>query len=1547
MHHPVLIWLFHNPTAADADFAADLHQLLPEAEWVEITSLAEFTAVSEQATRQPNAAVIPISLRWANAHHVAEDIRLMAADCPTIVLTQGKITIPQLPSGHLISLDHSNWGEALRQVVENTQVRQHTAALARRQTEILSLLSSVSQQIFLPGQLEQVLGETLPQLGQILELNRIMLFEQENRPHTTPQFHQRYQWNVRTTPALHINHPRWPKTTFEEWGIEAWLKKLSSGEAVVGNAADFPAAEAEFLRDIMHTEAVLMVPIFSGHSWWGFLALDDDQHTRQWQPTEIDALLAFANVLGAAIENARLFTAERRQLNLANTLSDLSQRQTDELASLYDISVSLTGVLEPRTIMERLENHITHLLQPDIILAVFHDEEAHELQIITAHEQGQPIELAPLGYRLPIAGGGMSGWVARNKKVLLIGDLNEEEAPVDIHQITKRMPRTWLGMPLLANGRVVGVISVQSYQAYAYDREHVRFLEMVATQAALAIESARLFQHEMSRRHEAELLNKLTAELNNSALDHNRILTSALEAVRQFIPDMSIGVINMLDETEQFLIPQALSAAEPRFIITPLGQRIPIIQTQMARQVLEEKRTIIQEDVQKNPLHNERAQWVASQGLSALLYVPVFSKSKVIGLLNVNMWDKPRHFRRAEIEFCETVATHVGITLENARLYALEARRRQEAELLHTLTATLIETTDLVQIAENALSAIHLRIPHLNRSSISLLDKTEQYMEPLVSWGQDAVPPMFQERVLLAQTNSSYRAIAERRTIFVPDLRQLATISGRTQSLIEAGMRTLLYIPLLLQERAIGLMQLHGWDEPYYFTAAEISFCEAVSNHVAIAAENARLLAGEREQLHLAQTLRDVGALLTTSLRLDEVFERIFDLLAQVIHYDSVTLQMHDEVNDLMYLAAGRGFRDMVRTAAVVEMLGADTIGRMRESTYQIISDTTADPNWIRVENFDPIRSSIRCALRIKDKLVGVLNVDSFTPYSYTHEMAQTVVAFANQAVVAIENARLYDEINQRVEKLSIFNEVAMITTTSHDADSLIRDTTNLLANRLYRERFGFLLLDETKQYLIVHESYYQQRRATKPLNKFPLHGTRGITSHVARTGQIYICHDALEDPLYLEYDPLTRSELVVPLTVDGEVIGVINVESARPNAFDEEDANFLFTLAHQMATAIQRAQLYEDSRFYAAQLSEKVAYRTAELQEERDRTRAILDSAGEGMVFTDSEGVIVYANPAMSIQTGYSHDELVGHTPNILNSGLTPKRVFEELWQTIRRGQRWRGEVTNRRKDGSLYAASLTITPLYDQQHELRGFVSIQSDITQLKELDRLKSEFVTNVSHELRTPLTNIRTFVTLLKMGKPEKLDHYRQVLERETDRLTRLIQDLLDLSRIETNTIRTNLHAEDIGTLLENLVQSFMFKAQEKQIELEDNWSNSLPPVLMDKDQMTQVLSNLLGNALAYTPAHGRITLHAAVRDYNGQEMMAVLVQDTGMGLDEEDKRRLFERFYRGRAATESRAPGTGLGLAISKEIIARHQGAIEVESEVGRGTSFIIWLPLAE
>ena len=1545
----VRLWLLHNQPTADDTLGRRVVALLPTAEFVHIHQRAELTtAVGEQP--MPCAVIIPVPLAWMDAYQLADELRRLLPDSLPILLTQGKFTIPQLSSGHLISIDHPRWGETLQQVVMQAQERQQAAVLARRQAAILALLSTVSQQIFLPGQLEKVLEHTLPRLGSILALNRIMLFERVAIFEEPAQFYQRYQWNKRTTPTIHINHPRWFPTTFEEWGIERWLERLQQGLVVYGNETNFAATERQFLQEVMHTESVLMVPIFNGDNWWGFLAFDDNLPNRQWQTAEIDALCALANVVGAAIENARLFTAERLQVSRAQELSTRAHQQTMELASLYDISLALTGVLDPATIMARLETHISQRLQPDIIVAVLLDEEMDEFEVIAAKERGEPLLHAPLGHRLAVSQGGLSGWVIREKRVLLIGDLETEPLPAVIRQITRHMPRTWLGMPLLANGRVVGVISVQSYEPYAYDRGHVRFLEMVATQAALAIESARLYQQEANQRREAELINQLTTELNHSALDHERILQTAVETVHQYIPDIGIALVNMLDETRDFLIPQALWAAEERYIITPLGQRIPVGQTQMARHAIEEGQTVVQEDLHLVKPANERAAWIVSQGLRAIMYVPVKSKGQVIGLFNINIWHVARRFRKAEISFCELVASHVGITLENAQLYAREARRRQEAELLHTLTASLIQTQNLRQIAEHALDVLQKRLPRIQSCYISLLDATGEFLQTLTGWGTDVIAPLgeTEANIPLKSTNSTRRALEERRTVYVADLREQANPNPRTEEMIKHGLRTLLYIPLVAKERPVGILQIHGLYQPIHLTQAELSFAEAVANHVSLAAENARLLEAERAQLHLSQTLRQVGALLTTSLSLDEVFERIFDLLAQVVRYDAVTIQLYDEVNDQMYLAGGRGFEDMRQTAEIVQALGGDTINRMANLSYQIVEDTASATfnEWIPVENFAPIRSAIRCALRIKDQLIGVLNVDSFSPHSYTEEMAQTVVAFANQAVIAIENARLYEEVNQRVEKLSIFNEVAIITTTANTVEDILQKTAQLLATKLYHERMGILLVDETKTSLITHLSFYKRQRIRPPFARIPLDSPHGVIPHVARTGQPYLCMDALEDPLYIPYDPLMRAELTVPLKVDEQVIGVINVESSRPNAFNEEDGTFLYTLAQQLATAVQRAQLYEASQFYAVQLEEQVARRTAELQHEKDRNMAILDTAGEGIIFTDKMGRIIYANPAMCQQTGYSKQELLNQTPRILKSGANASRLYEEMWATIGRGERWRGELTNRRKDGSLYASGVIITPLQDTQGEIIGFVSVQSDISQLKELDRLKSEFVTNVSHELRTPLTNIRTFVTLLRRGKPEKMAHYHTVLERETERLTRLIQDLLDLSRIEMNTIETNLRPENILALLEDLMHSFDFKAQEKQIGLTLERPSDLPQVRMDKDQITQVMTNLLGNALAYTPAEGQVAIRVHQGVYQGQPMVAVQVADTGLGMTEEDKERVFERFYRGQAATESRAPGTGLGLPISREIMARHHGGIEVESELGRGTIFTIWLPLA-
>lgn len=295
------------------------------------------------------------------------------------------------------------------------------------------------------------------------------------------------------------------------------------------------------------------------------------------------------------------------------------------------------------------------------------------------------------------------------------------------------------------------------------------------------------------------------------------------------------------------------------------------------------------------------------------------------------------------------------------------------------------------------------------------------------------------------------------------------------------------------------------------------------------------------------------------------------------------------------------------------------------------------------------------------------------------------------------------------------------------------------------------------------------------------------------------------------------------------------------------------------------------------------------------------------------------------------------------------------DMWDAILSGRTWRGEIVNMRKDGVLYNALLTIAPIFHTDSgQLAGFVGVQHDITRLKEVDRLKSEFVSNVSHELRTPLSNIKLYLSLLERGKSDaaRQAQYVDVLKREEIRLEHLIEDLLTLSRIDLGRVSIQRAPLDVDMLARQLVADRQTLAAARGLALRyETQPDPLPPVLADAAMISQVLTNLTSNAVNYTPPGGIIivrtgTYRISEESSPAKMWVSISVRDTGPGISTKDREHLFERFYRGQAARQTSAPGTGLGLAICKEIVSRHEGKITVESEPGKGSTFTVWLPAA-
>jgi PAS domain S-box-containing protein len=347
-------------------------------------------------------------------------------------------------------------------------------------------------------------------------------------------------------------------------------------------------------------------------------------------------------------------------------------------------------------------------------------------------------------------------------------------------------------------------------------------------------------------------------------------------------------------------------------------------------------------------------------------------------------------------------------------------------------------------------------------------------------------------------------------------------------------------------------------------------------------------------------------------------------------------------------------------------------------------------------------------------------------------------------------------------------------------------------------------------------------------------------------------------------------------------------------------------------------------------------------MEETLQQLAAIVESSDDAIMGTTLEGQILTWNPGAERLYGYTRDEVLGKHVSLLHAR---KELEAELMEKMARGERVSQlEALKLTKDGREIDVSLTISPIIDRKGRMIGASRIARDITDRKALDRMKDEFVGTVSHELRTPLTAIKGFIELVLDGDsgpvPDTQREFLEVAARNADRLGALINDILDVSRIESQGLEIRTEPIDLAAVLEDVAATFRVMAQAKGLTLRQEVAK-IPKVLGDPARLVQVFSNLVSNAIKYTPK-GEVGVAAGV--CNGG--IEVIVHDSGIGITKEEQGQLFTKFFRGRNPVVADSGGTGLGLVIAKAIIEQHQGTIDVESRPGEGTRFRVVLPLA-
>ncbi|KYC71917.1 PAS domain S-box protein [Bacillus coagulans] len=412
---------------------------------------------------------------------------------------------------------------------------------------------------------------------------------------------------------------------------------------------------------------------------------------------------------------------------------------------------------------------------------------------------------------------------------------------------------------------------------------------------------------------------------------------------------------------------------------------------------------------------------------------------------------------------------------------------------------------------------------------------------------------------------------------------------------------------------------------------------------------------------------------------------------------------------------------------------------------------------------------------------------------------------------------------------------------------------------------------------------------------------------------------------------------MAVAFLISGWISYVLARKFTRPIEASIEVSNRLIKKDYDSRVHINASGELRQLAKAINNLAHNLKQQMNEIDENEQQLTAVLENMDSGVMLIQTSGRIMLVNRAMEEMTGLSSGKLIGkrHIEAGKSFGLS-----QLIDRSLKTGERFRDEVHLYYPKERILDAH--IAPYVGESGELRGVVAVLHDVTETRRLEQIRSEFVANVSHELKTPVTSVKGFAETLLDGAmydEATLREFLKIIYDESDRLHRLISDILDLSRIEQHRIPLKMEQLNVVDVITETAQTMRKRIEKKQLEL------VLPQkrhVMMeaDKDRLRQILLNLVTNAIAYTPDKGRIEISLIERENE----LDLIVSDTGIGISEKDLPRIFERFYRVDKARSRQSGGTGLGLAIVKHLVESYHGKIRVESEEGKGSTFIVTLP---
>lgn len=1436
----------------------------------------------------------------------------------------------------LISLTQNDLPILLRKDLDQTIAIQNLDQRAQRVRAGLAITESVSRQLDASSALQALGRETLTQLG----MSVAMVAEMTNEG-----------------PRLMYVLGNVPRATSPDalFGQRNPLRaSLLSGQAIlIANLDEDLEWRETPLLSALRVKSLICLPIKIDKRAVAAMLAVSPEPMPTFTEEDLQVYHQIARQTSVILQNISLLNETRRRLQEVNLLLDFSRQ--------------LRGLDSEQIVRALLESARRALPAAHAGAVLIWDEHANHLfpRAVSGYADNETMKR--IEYR---SGESLPGQVFESRRPARVDEVQftrdyvfSTEGLLLYRQATGgRLPVSSLLVPIQSGDLSVGVLVLDNFNTpAAFTLEDETLLLSLAQQVGLSLQNVRLVQTTQERAAQLQALTDASTALASN-LQSDELVAALLD---QLEPVVTYDTATLwLREKDRLTVAAARGFPDTE---RRLGLTIAMEDSALFKEMIRTGQGIIVGDVRQDPrfphLEAPRLSWLG---------MPLISKNEVTGVLALEKWQS-YFYNREHLQVGTTFASQAAVALENARLFedslgrATELdERSQRLALLNRFSSALSGLLDegkILQLTAQELMDA-LNAPHVSVVVFERNDAIWRYALPKTN---SKLPQRLPDAPIFNRLRESLGVFATDAVNAEPDLTSLSKFLGDHT-------RSLLILPLVSSATLRALIFIHQ-SESIRFSLTEIELARTLTNQASIALENARLYQSTLSTAERFSILNQASYQVGANLDPEQVYVAVHRAAQRLMPVESFVISLLDEENDevegvylvdedkrspIARIPRDQGLSGRVITTGEPLLLhGAEVVDSMDTVTY-------GKP--------DTPLSILAVPMTLSGRTVGMLSAQSYQPNVYSEDDLQILSTLANQAAVAIQNGRLFNETERLAQELErrVIERTAQLqreqqntetllrilteVSSSLDLDRALNRTLALLNDAIGAEQGTIMLLNAEDNLLHYRAGYgYLTEKVTGEGRSFKLKIGEGLAGWVVAQREPALVDDLTADPRWVRSSASSRehrSAIAMPLLVAEDVIGVLMVFHRRPNFFSPELLNLVKAIAGQVAVAINNAHLYELIRDQAERLGSMLRRE----QEDASRSQAILEAVADGVLVTGANNRISFINQSAENILSLESGRVLGQSLDVFG-GLFGKSAGTWM-QTIRD---W-SESPDSYQQGDTYAEQIDLengriilvhlAPVI-LQNDFLGTVSIFRDITHEVEVDRLKSEFVATVSHELRTPMTSIRGYVDVLLMGAAGALNenqtHFLNIVKNNTERLNILVNDLLDVSRIESGRVTLSPQALDLREVAEDVIGDVLRRSQEenKPMALSLEAPKKLPRVYGDAERVRQILGNIVDNAYHYTPENGTIIVD--IHPLNGGHEVQVDVKDNGVGISLEDQERVFERFYRGEHPLVLATPGTGLGLSIVKQIVEMHKGRIWMRSTgvPGEGSTFSFTLPVYE